>query len=684
MVHKEEQVEEIQPAGEEAAQEEEVRIGVYTCHCGLNIAQTVDCAAVAEYASTLPNVVVSRENMYSCADPGQIQIRSDIEEYGLNRVVVAACSVKMHGPTFMTVCEEAGLNPYLFQMVNIREHCSWVHMHDKEGATGKAIDQVRMAVAGVTHAEPLTDRIVSVRHRALVIGGGVAGLQAALDIASAGYQVFLVEKSHYLGGRSNQLYRMFDRMERISCVVTPLVMKVMNHHRITVFTGTDVESIAGYVGNFKATLHINPRCVSEACDCCGKCVEVCPISAGNEFEAGLSTRKAIYVPDPQAVPHVYSVDDDRCIDCGACEEVCPLDAIDISESARNATVDVGTVVLAVGARPYEPPEDNRWSYDGNNDVFTSLEMERMLHSQGPTGGRPLRRTDGRIPGKLAFIQCVGSRDPDENPWCSRICCMNTIKEALAVRTRFPQVRVSVYHQDIRLYKKEHEDLYRDARDAGVIFMRAEVERVSGDGGSLRVHALDEIIGEPTVQEVEMVVLATGLTRSEDSQKFQDMLKVPNSSDGFFLEAHPKLRPLETAIDGVMLAGSCQFPKDIGDSLLQASGAAAKCLGLLSKEHLQLDAIISTVDQSKCNGCLVCVKKCPFAAITIDEVEIDGKKKKRARVVDASCKGCGVCASRCKQGAIEAQGFTDEQLFAQIDAALEESPEDKILALVCHW
>ena len=664
--------------------EEEVRIGVYICHCGLNIAQTVDCAAVAEYAASLTNVVVSKENMYSCADPGQIQIRNDIEEYGLNRVVVAACSVKMHGPTFMTVCEEAGLNPYLFQMANIREHCSWVHMKDREGATAKAIDQVRMAVAGVTYAVPLADRVVSVRHRALVIGGGVAGLQSALDIANAGYQVYLVEKSHHLGGRSNQLYRMFDRMERISCVVTPLVMKVMNHHLITVFTGADVESIDGYVGNFRANLRLNPRCVNESCDCCGRCAEVCPVSVGNEFEAGLSDRKAIYLPDRQAIPHVYCVDDSRCIDCGVCEEVCPRDAIDISEGARSEAFDVGTVILAVGARPYEPPEGNRWCYDGEGDVFTSLEMERMLHSQGPTDGRPLRRTDGEMPRRVSFIQCVGSRDPDENAWCSRICCMNTIKEARAIKTRFPQVTVSVYHQDIRLYKKEHEDLYREARDSGVIFMRARVERVSDDDGRLRVHAVDELIGEPTVQEVDMVVLATGLTRSEDAQKFQDMLKVPNSADGFFLEAHPKLRPLETAIDGVMLAGSCQFPKDIGDSLMQASGAAAKCLGLLSKENLHLDAIISTIDQDKCNGCLVCVKKCPFAAITTDEVTVDGKKKKRARVVEASCKGCGVCAARCKQGAVEAQGFTDEQLLAQIDAALEESPGDKILALVCHW
>jgi len=665
--------------------EEEVRIGVYICHCGLNIAQTVDCAAVAQYAATLPNVVISKENMYSCADPGQIQTRSDIEEFNLNRVVVAACSVKMHGSTFMNVCEEAGLNPYLFQMVNIREHCSWVHMQDKEGATRKAMDQVKMAVAGVTHAAPLEDRIVSMHHSALVVGGGVAGLQAALDIANAGYHVYLVEKSHYLGGMSNQHYRMFDRMERISCVVTPLIMKVVNHHMISVYTGAEVQNITGYVGNFRVSTKVNPRFISAACDCCGKCEEVCPVTAPNEFEAGLSERKAIYIPDRQSIPNLYRVDDNICDECEACLEVCPQNAINIEHaSARMDSFAVGAIVLGVGADVYVPPEGNRWGYDGRGNVFTSLEMERMLLKAGPTGGKPVRRTDGEMPARIAFVQCVGSRDPGENPWCSRICCMNTIKEALSIKARFPQIMVSVYHRDIRLYKKEHEDLYREARDGGVVFMRADVTEVSDNAGRPRVHAADEVLGEQTVQEVDMVVLATGLTRSADAQKFQDMLKVPNSADGFFLEAHPKLRPLETAIDGVMLAGSCQFPKDIADSMLQASGAAAKCLGLLSKEQIMLDAIISTIDQDKCNGCLVCVKKCPFSAITTDEREVDGKMKKRARVIEASCKGCGVCAARCKQGAVEAHGFTDEQLYAQIDAALEEDPGSKILALVCHW
>ncbi len=664
--------------------EEEVRIGVYVCHCGLNIAQTVDCAEVAEYASTLPNVVVAKENMYSCADPGQIQIKEDIKEYNLNRVVVAACSVKMHGPTFMNVCEEAGLNPYLFEMVNIREHCSWVHMQDKDGATRKAKDQIRMAVERIQYNRPLQDRLVPVNRKALVIGGGVAGLQCALDIAEGGYPVYLVDKQPYLGGMAVGMDRLFDNMERVSCVVNPLIMKVINHPLIHVYTSCEVENITGYVGNFHVSLKVTPRKVNENCNACGLCTEACPIQAKNEFDRGLSERRAIYLPHPQAIPYLYYIDKELCDGCGACVEICPQKAIELDMEEIEESIDVGTIVVAIGAQPYCPPEGNRWGYDGAGDIFTAPELERMLHPMGPTKGRPLRRTDGQMPSSIAFIQCVGSRDPQENPWCSRICCMNTIKEALIIKYRFPSIKISVYHNDIRLYKKNHEDAYRLARDWGVIFMRSQVEKVVEKDGTLEVRAHDAIIGETTSQEVDMVVLATGLVRSDDAQRYQDMLKIPSSADGFMLEAHPKLKPLETAIDGVMLAGLCQFPKDVGDAILQASGSAAKCLGLLSKDQIKLDAIISTIDQEKCTGCLVCVKRCPFSAIVTDEVEIEGKKRKRARVIEASCKGCGVCAARCKQKAVEAQGFTDDQIFAQIDAALEENPEDKILALVCHW
>ncbi len=664
--------------------EEEVRIGVYVCHCGLNIAQTVDCAEVAQYASTLPHVVVAKENMYSCADPGQIQIKEDIKEYNLNRVVVAACSVKMHGPTFMNVCEEAGLNPYLFEMVNIREHCSWVHMQDKEGATRKAKDQIRMAVERIKYNRPLQDRLVPMNQAALVIGGGVAGLQSALDIAEAGYPVYLVEKKPYLGGAAVGLDRLFDNMERVSCVVNPLIMRVSNHPRIHVYTYTEIENITGYVGNFQVSLKIAPRKVKESCDACGRCVDACPLQSKNDFDWGLSEKKAIYLPYPEAVPHLYCIDSELCDGCGSCAEICPQDAIDLEMEEKLESISVGTIVVALGAQPYIPPDNNRWGYDGAGDVFIAPELERMLHPQGPTQGRPLRRTDGQMPTSIAFIQCVGSRDPQENPWCSRICCMNTIKEALTIKYRYPSIRISVYHNDIRLYKKNHEDAYRLARDWGIIFMRSKVEEITEKDGKLEVRAKPEIIDEETFQEVDMVVLATGLIRSADAQRHQDMLKIPSSADGFMLEAHPKLKPLETAIDGVMLAGTCQFPKDVGDSMLQASGSAAKCLGLLSKNQIKLDAIISSIDQDKCTGCLVCVKRCPFSAIVTDEVEIDGKKRKRARVIDASCKGCGVCAARCKQGAVEAQGFTDQQIFAQIDTALEEKPEEKILALVCHW
>ncbi len=659
------------------------RIGVYICHCGLNIASTVDCAAVAEYAGTLGDVVVSRENMYSCADPGQNQIKDDIREFNLNRVVVAACSVKMHGPTFMHACEEAGLNPYLFEMANIREHCSWVHMKDKEGATRKAMDQVRMAVAKARHLKPLEDRLVPVTRAALVVGGGMAGMRSALDIAEAGFPVYLVEKSASLGGNALRLERIFDRLERAGCLVSPLAMEVAGHPLITVMTLTEVVETDGYVGNFEVVLKKSPRRVTAACDACGLCAEACPVEVPDELQAGLSPRKAIYLSSRRAVPQLYCVDEDACDHCGKCEEVCPRDAIELDEEAEEMRVDVGAIVLATGSAPFRPPEKNIWAYEEGGDVLTTPELERILDPLGPTEGALRRPSDGRIPGHVAFIQCVGSRDPEGNGWCSRICCMNTIKQSILMKKRYPETEISVYHHDIRVYKKEHEDLFRLARELGVIFLRAKVEGVSRRGTALVVRAADDILKKKTEQAVDMVVLAVGLVPGVDNERLKDIMKVPLSGDGFFAENHPKLRPLETVIDGVMLAGCCQSPKDLGDSVSQADGAAAKVLGLLTKDQIQLDAIISHIDQNLCSGCLVCVKKCPFQAIATDEVQVGEKTKKRARVVEAACKGCGVCAARCPKDAIEAQSFTDAQIFAQIEAALEE-PEDKILALTCHW
>ncbi|MHB8781493.1 MAG: 4Fe-4S binding protein [Candidatus Geothermincolia bacterium] len=659
------------------------RIGVYVCHCGLNIASTVDCAAVANYAAKLPDVVVARENMYSCADPGQNQIKNDIRDLQLDRVVVAACSVKMHGPTFMRCCADAGLNPYLVEMANIREHCSWVHMKDREGATAKARDQVKMAVAKARYLKPLTDRSVPVTKAALVVGGGIAGTRAALDIADAGFPVYLAEKEPWLGGHTARLERVFDRMDRAACLIGPLAMQVAGHERIQVMTSTQVVEADGYVGNFDMKLRREDRGVGEDCDGCGICAGVCPVDVPDEAQAGMAMRKAIYHPGDRAVPTAYCIDRVACNGCGSCVQACPRGAIALDGESIEGRVKVGAVILATGARPAQPKAGNDHGYASIPGVVTSVELERLLDLEGPSEGR--LSWDGReVPQNIAFIQCVGSRDPDGNAWCSRVCCMNTVKQALLIKSRYPDSSVSVYHADIRAYKKEHEDLYRLAREQGVSFLRAAVDQVDGTDDGIVIHARDTVLRRVTEQSVDMVVLAVGMEPGADTEALKDMFKVPLSGDGYFQENHPKLRPLETVIDGVMLAGTCQAPKDTGDSVSQADGAAAKAMGLLSKDHIQLDAIISTIDQEACSGCLICVKKCPFKTVVTDEVKVGEKVKKRARVVEAGCKGCGVCAARCPKNAIEAQGFTDEQVFAQIEAALEEDAPDKILAITCHW
>jgi heterodisulfide reductase subunit A2 len=669
---------------EATAGDETVRVGVFVCHCGKNIGGVIDSAEVARYAEGLPGVVMSKDNMYTCAEPGQAEIRSAIEKYGLNRVVVAACSPKMHEPTFKRTCAEAGLNPYLFEMANIREHGSWVHMHEPEAATAKAKDLVRMAVAKVRLARPLTDRRVPVTKAAMVVGGGVAGMQAALDLADQGIPVHLIEKTPSLGGRVAHLYRTFPHYQSAGCVITPKMAKVRSHPNITLLTDSEVASVDGFIGNFDVHVRQKARHVTQSCDSCGKCAEVCPIEVPDEHQAGLVCRKAIYLPFPEAVPNRYVIDTESCNGCGACVKACPRSAVDLGEEGCDHELKIGAMVVATGSQAYDAGAAGEFGYGRLSDVVTTSTLERMLDPAGPTGGRIVRPSDGREARSVAFIQCVGSRQKEGNEYCSRICCMTSIKQARELVERDSDVDVSVYYRDIRTPKKEYERAYADARESGVLFLRGGVEDVVQTDGSLTVVAASEFLEEQTEQAVDMVVLSTGCVPDARADAVRDVLKIPVGPDGFFMETHPKLKPVETVIDGVFLAGSCLFPKDIREAIAQGSGAAGKVYGVLSKTELELDAIISHIDQELCSGCQQCIKQCPFQAIVADPLPEGDKRKVVARVIEAACKGCGVCAGACLKGAVDCRGFTDAQVYAQIDAALEEDPGGKILAFCCNW
>jgi len=645
--------------------EEEPRIGVYVCHCGLNIAGVVDVEEVAEYAKTLPNVVIARHYVYMCSEPGQEMIKRDIKEYNLNRVVVASCSPAMHEPTYQRVIEEAGLNRYLFEMANLREQCSWAHAPWPDRATEKAKDLVRMAVAKARLLRPLEPRKVKVHPSALIIGGGVAGIRAALDLAERGFHVYIVERKPYLGGRVAQLNKVSITHEDAMELLEPMLKAVQESGNITVYTNSEVKEFGGYLGNFEVTIRQKPRFVTSACNACGKCAEVCPVEAPDEYNMGLSNRKAIYIFYEGAYPPTYTIDPDACTKCGKCAEVCPVNAINLNEQPREEKIKVGAIIIATGFDPYEPKE---YGYGLYKDVVTQLQLERLLSPRGPTGGRLIRPSNGEPVRAVAFILCTGSRVP-ERPYCSRICCTVSLKNAIIIKKEHPDVDVYILYRDIRAFGKGQEEYYAEARRLGVIFVKFSQEEppeVTEEGGRLRIRVKDLLTGAPVELRVDLVVLAEALLPSAGSKDLGIKLGVSVGPNGFFKEAHPKLRPLDTMVDGVFIAGAAQSPKDIQEAIVQASGAASRAAIPLSQGEVEIEPIVATVDTLKCKGCGRCEDVCEFGAV---KVEPDERGVPHANVNEALCKGCGACTVICPTGAITIQHFRKEQLLAMVMAAV---------------
>jgi heterodisulfide reductase subunit A len=664
------------------------KIGVFVCHCGENISATVDCAKVAETAGNYDGVTFSVDYKYMCSDPGQNLIKSAIKDKGLTGVVVASCSPRMHEPTFRKACAEAGLNPFMCEMANLREHCSWVH-EKGEATTEKAIDLVRILVEKVKYNHSLNEIKVPVTKTALVIGGGIAGIQASLDIANTGHKVILIEKDPSIGGHMSQLSETFPTLDCSQCILTPRMVEVAQHPNINLLTYAELESLEGFIGNFKARIRKKSKSLDEKlCTGCGLCTTKCPVKKiPSEFNEGLGKRTAIYVPFPQAVPNKPVIDRKNCTyyikgKCKVCEIVCPTGAIRFDQEDEIVELEVGAIVIATGFTVKQPDFFPEYGYGKYADVITGLQFERLASASGPTLGEIRRPSDGKVPEKIVFLACAGSRDPAKGiPYCSKICCMYIAKHAMLYQHKVHGGKSYVFYMDIRAGGKQYEEFVRRAiEDDGVNYVRGRVSRIYEKNGKLIVNGVDTLLNAMPVEiEADMVVLATAGVANEGAEELAQKLHISYDPYKFFAEAHPKLKPVETNTAGIYLAGACQAPRDIPESVAMASGAAVKVAGLFSQDELTREPIIAVVNRqappvySSCVGCFLCVSACPYQAIEKEEIKNRNGEVVRsiAKVNPGLCQGCGTCVAFCRTKSIDIQGYTHEQMYSEVMALLNE-------------
>jgi heterodisulfide reductase subunit A len=646
------------------------KIGVFVCHCGHNIAGTVDIDGVLAALKDYPGVAHVEDYRYMCSNPGQELVQSRIQEKGLDGVVVAACSPNLHENTFRIAVRMAGMNPYMVEMANIREQCSWVHP-EKEIATNKAIRIIQSIVEKTRLNEQLTPLSMTVKRKALVIGGGIAGIQASLNIANSGYDVVLVEKQPSIGGRMAQLSETFPTLDCSQCILTPKMVEVIQNEKIDLLTYSEIVDVSGFVGNFNVHIERKAAAVNWAkCNGCGVCIEKCPAKVPSEFDQNLGMRKAIYRPFPQAVPNKVVIDKDHCRyfqkgKCRVCEKVCPTGAIDYEQESEIIEEEVGAIVLATGFELYSVTNVPEYGMGRIPDVIDGLTFERLLSASGPTGGEIRRPSDGKIPKRVVFVECVCSRDPEHYfSYCSTICCMYTAKHALLYKHRVPDGEACVFYMDIRAGGKDYEEfVQRTIEEENVLYLRGRVARMYSEDGRVTVCGTDTLTQQNMEIQADLVVLAMAMRPSAGTEELAKKINICTSETGFLTEAHPKLRPVESLTAGIYLSGCAQAPRDIPDTVAQASGASSMVCSLFGSEKLYHDPIIAGVDEELCSGCGICVAVCPYDA------RKHNSEKGVAEVNEILCEGCGACTAACPSGAAQQKNYTDSQIHEMINAIL---------------
>jgi heterodisulfide reductase subunit A len=665
----------------------EEKVGVYVCHCGTNIAKVVDVEDVATWAGEQPNVEVARDYKFMCSSLGQELIEEDIKEKGLTRIVVASCSPHMHEKTFRGACERAGLNPFLYEMANIREHDSWI-TDDKVAATQKAKALTNAAIERVVHHQPLDPIPVEINPNTLIVGGGIAGIAAALELADAGNHVYLVEREPSIGGHMAQLDKTFPTLDCSACILTPKMVDVDQHDNITLLTWSEVEELDGYLGNFTVTVRKKARFVNEEhCTGCGICIEKCPINVVDEvFEAGMGKRKVIYRPFPQAVPKYPVIDKENCTyflrgKCKACEIFCPTEpnSIDFEQQDEILKIQVGNIILATGYDLFDVGKIPQYGYGRLENVFTSLEFERMVNAAGPTEGKIVLRDGQTSPNSIAIVHCVGSRDENYHKYCSKVCCMYSLKFAHLVHERIPDAEVYNCYIDMRTPGKGYEEFYHRLLEEDTNFIRGKVAeitdaaRTEAEEGKLVVQVEDTLIGRQRRVPVDMVLLSPAMEARHDSKEVTQLFKMGCDFDGFFTERHPKLDPVATMTEGIFIAGACQGPKDVPDSVVQGAAAAARVAGLINRGTVMMEPVRAHIDQELCSGCRICNNMCPYNAIVFHE------DRNVSEVISALCQGCGTCVASCPSGIITGAHFTNDQVFSEIEGILWDVRPEKVPA-----